>query len=247
MYYPIYLDLRGRACLVVGGGSVAAGKVRGLLEAGARVTIVAPVAVEPITTWSAQGWLVWHAREFQPSDLSRAFLVVAATDDHALNAVVYNLADSQSRLANAVDDLDHCNFIAPAVASAGAIQVAVSTSGKSPALAKQLRDEIAQQVLTPARERLADFLGAWRDEVKHALPTYPQRMAFWEGVLRSEIPQLLDRDDTAHTARAEEVMRELIAQAAAQAASSRVLPAQVEARPDTPRDVVPEGVRMEGH
>src|SRR5262245_51247241 len=115
-YYPIYVDVRGRECLVVGGGPIAAGKVSGLIEAGARVTVIAPEADARIAQWQAEGKCVWHTREFATDDIGTAFLVIAATDDRALNARVYRLADGQLRLANAVDDTDNCNFIAPAVA-----------------------------------------------------------------------------------------------------------------------------------
>lgn len=213
-YYPIFLDLRERPCLVVGGGPIATGKVEGLIDAGARVTVVAPEVDVRISQWHAGGRCHWLARAFQPDDIGESFLVIAATADRALNAHIYTLADARHRLANAVDDTDHCNFIAPAIARAGAIQVAVSTSGHSPALAKQLRDEIANDVLTPERARLADFLGRWRAEVKDALPTYRQRMAFWEHVLASSLPALLDSDPPEC---ANEAMRVLLAQAVTEA------------------------------
>ena len=195
MFYPIYLDLRARHCLVVGGGHIATGKVAGLVDAGARVTVVSPDASAAIAQWQTEGKLVWHARTFEPSDLETAFMIIAATDDRVLNARVYKLASSLQRIANAVDDLDNCNFIAPAIAQAGAIQVAVSTSGKSPALAKQLRDRIQDELLTPASARLAHLLGGWRPKVKRTLPTYQVRMAFWEGVLASDVPTLVIRGE----------------------------------------------------
>jgi siroheme synthase-like protein len=210
LFYPIYLDLRGRNCLVVGGGNVAVGKVRGLIEADARVTVVAPEVDPQISQWHAAGKLTWRAREFLPGDIDGQFLVIAATDDGELNASIYRLADRQLRVANAVDDLDNCNFIAPAIARAGAIQVAVSTSGKSPALAKRIRDGISREWLTPDAAALADFLGHWRPAVKDALPTYRQRKEFWEGVLASDVPQLLANDQLEEAQRA---MHELIEKA----------------------------------
>ena len=209
-YYPVYLDLQNRRCLVVGGGPIAVGKVSGLIEAGARVTVVAPEVDARIAQWHVEGQCVWYAREFQPADIEPAWLVIAATNDRAVNAYVYRLADQQLRLANAVDDIEHCNFIAPAVARAGSIQVAVSTSGKSPALAKELRDEIERDLLTPERARLAEFLGEWRAQVKDALPTYQQRKQFWEHVLESQVVVLL-QDDQAD--RANLFMQDLIMQA----------------------------------
>ena len=196
MFYPIFLDLRNRNCLVVGGGPIATGKVAGLIEAGARVTVVAPEVSEPIKHWHVDGVITWHSRAFKPEDISPAFMVIAATADGELNARVYQLSNTQQRIANAVDDLDNCNFIAPAIARAGAIQVAVSTSGTSPALAKQLRDHIQHELLTDENARLAHLLGRWRPAVKHRLPTYQSRMVFWEGVLASDVPALITRGET---------------------------------------------------
>ncbi len=190
-YYPIYLDLRGRNALIVGGGPIATGKASGMLAAGARVTVIAPDASAEIGQWAREAKLIWHARAFREGDLDGHFIVVAATDDRALNALVYQMADAQGRVANAADDLDNCNFIAPAVAQRGPLQVAVSTSGASPALAKQLRDQIAAEVLTEDNAALAEFLGRWRPAVKDELPTYQRRQAFWEGVLDSCLPQTL--------------------------------------------------------
>ena len=210
MYYPIYLDLQGRACLVVGGGPIATGKVRGLIEAGGLVTVVAPVVSESIAEWARDRAVMWHAREFELPDLDGQFLVYAATDDRDLNARVYRLADQAGRIANAVDDLDNCNFIAPAIARAGAVQVAVSTAGTSPALAKQIRDRVQHEVLSPDTAILSEFLGSWRAEVKRRVDTYERRQTLWEGVLEGCVPALVvsqARD------RADAAMREFLARA----------------------------------
>ena len=190
-YYPIYLDLRNRQCLVVGAGYVGTGKVAGLLEAKARVMVVAPEASDKVATWAAQGALIWQRRKFEASDIGAAFIVIAATDNKALNAQVYQLANRQQRVANAVDDLDNCNFIAPAIVRDGPVQIAVSTSGTSPGLAKQLRDRIQDEILEPHTGKLAHFLGGWRKQVKRMMPSYQDRLVFWEGVLASAVPQLI--------------------------------------------------------
>lgn len=207
MFYPIYLDLRGRNCLVVGGGPIATGKVAGLIDAGACVTVVAPDASDAIARWQREGKIVWHRRAFVPTDIAPAFMVIAATDDGELNARVYQLANAQQRIANAIDDLDNCNFIAPAIARNGALQIAVSTSGASPALAKQMRDHIQHELLTDANAQLAHLLGRWRPAVKQRIATYQLRQAFWEGVLASEVPALVARGEVraAHLA----VLRQL--------------------------------------
>lgn len=210
-FYPIYLDLRGRPCLVVGGGPIATGKVRGLVEAGALVTVVAPEAGEAIAAWTAERILVWHQREFVPEDLDGQFLVYAATADMEVNARIYRLADQANRVANAVDDLDHCNFIAPAVARQGPVQVAISTAGTSPALAKQIRDRVVDEILSPETGLLAEYLGSWRPEVKRHVGTYERRQTLWEGVLEGCVPALVAEGDRA---RADAAMREYLARAA---------------------------------
>lgn len=210
-FYPVYLDLRGRRCLVVGGGPIATGKVRGLVEAGAVVTVVAPEASEAIAGWGADAAVTWHRREFESADLEGQFLVYAATDDRELNARIYGAADAAGRVANAVDDLDHCNFIAPAIARQGPVQVAVSTAGTSPALAKQIRDRVQHEVLTPQTSVLAGFLGSWRPEVKRHIGTYERRQALWEGVLEGCVPGLVAAGERG---RADEAMREFLRRAA---------------------------------
>ncbi len=210
-FYPIYLDLRDRRCLVVGGGPIATGKVRGLVDAGARVTVVSPEAGDAIRHWHREGAIAWHRRAFASSDLDDQFLVYAATDDRELNGRIYDLADQAQRVANAVDDLDHCNFIAPAVARQGLVQVAVSTAGSSPALAKQIRDRVQHEVLSPDTAVLADFLGRWRPEVKQHIDTYERRQALWEGVLEGCVPALVV---SRQQAQADDVMREYLRRAA---------------------------------
>ena len=195
MFYPIYLDLQGRACLVVGGGPIATGKVRGLIEAGALVTVVAPEASEAIVSWAEARAGARRRRDVLDTDVDGQFLVYAATDDRDLNARLYRLADRAGRVANAVDDLDHCNFIAPAIARTGVVQVAVSTAGASPALAKQIRDRVQRDVLTPETATLAAFLGSWRAEVKRRIDTYERRQALWEGVLEGCVPARLVAGD----------------------------------------------------
>ena len=219
MFYPVYLDLRGRRCLVVGGGPIATGKVRGLVDAGARVTVVAPNVTAQIEQWHAAAAIEWHARTFAADDLDDQFLVYAATDDADVNARIYALADATGRVANAVDDLDHCNFIAPAIAREGVVQVAVSTAGMSPALAKQIRDRVRDDVLSADTATLAEFLGSWRPEVRRHLDTYERRQALWEGVLEGCVPRLVAQGNRAG---ADAAMREFLRRAS--------LPADAQAR-----------------
>ncbi|MGV3618825.1 MAG: siroheme synthase, partial [Fimbriimonas sp.] len=191
-YHPVYLDLNGRSVLVVGGGAVALEKLHSLLPAsGARITVVSPEARAEIRAWHEEGKLVWEARAFVPSDVEAFFMVIAATDDPGLNALVYRTGNERNKLSNSVDDPVNCNFIMSAIARQGPMQVAVSSAGCSPALAQRVRSRISNEILTEELGALAEFLGDRRDEVKRRLPGYKVRQAFWEGVIDSPIPDLL--------------------------------------------------------
>src|SRR5215831_1364194 len=139
--FPIFLKLTGRACLVVGGGSVGTPKIEGLLAAGADVTVVAPHATELVKTWAEEETVAWHARRFEPADLDGVFLAVIVTSSPELNDLVFREAQRRGVLANVVDDPPRCDFYYPAVVRRGAFQIAVSTDGKSPALAQRLRKQ----------------------------------------------------------------------------------------------------------
>lgn len=143
--YPVALELTGRRCVVVGHGPLAEEKVRGLLEAGASVAVIAPSA-------------------YRRGDLAGAFLVIAATGDRALNRAVFAEAEAARVLCNAVDDIEHCHFAAPSVLRRGDLMVAISTGGRSPALAKWLRARL-QQGLGPELGVLVDVLGELRTEL----------------------------------------------------------------------------------
>ena len=143
--FPIYLKLSGRACVVVGGGSVAEGKIKSLLEAGAKVRVISPDSTEQIAMWARDAQVTWERRHFRSDDLNDAFLVVSATNNAAINAAVREEAERRGILCNAVDDPEHCNFFYPAIVRRGPLQIAISTAGNSPALAQRLRAELEQQ------------------------------------------------------------------------------------------------------
>jgi precorrin-2 dehydrogenase/sirohydrochlorin ferrochelatase len=149
--YPVGLVLEGRPCLVVGGGTVAARKVAGLVACGAAVTVVAPVVGDELRTLG----VTLAERPYEPGEAAGYRLVVAATDDPAVNARVFADAEAAGVWCNVVDDPAHCSVSLPAVARRGPVTVAVATDGASPTLAAALRDRIAEQVLTPEVERIA--------------------------------------------------------------------------------------------
>ena len=155
--FPAFIKLAGRSCLVVGAGSVAEAKVTSLLEAGAHLTVVAPRATESVAALAAGRKIRWLPRKFAPEDLGRAFLVIVATSDPKVNHRVFIEAQKRGILCNSVDDPPHCDFYFPAVVRRGPLQIAVSTSGESPALAQRIRREI--------EDSLDESVGAWVDEI----------------------------------------------------------------------------------
>jgi len=158
------VKLGGRQCVVVGGGKVAAAKVKGLLACGARVTVVSPEAGSLVRTQASKGALVWRKKSFSPGDLKGAFLAIAATDSPATNAAVFRSCKTRKVLCNSVDDPAHCDFFYPAVVRRGPLQIAVSTSGRSPGLAARLRKDLARQ-FGPEWRELVERLGRQREEI----------------------------------------------------------------------------------
>jgi precorrin-2 dehydrogenase/sirohydrochlorin ferrochelatase len=177
-FYVACLDLEGRECLVVGGGSVGLEKARGLLDAGARVTVVAP----EIATELRDLPVVLLERRFEESDLDGRRLVIAATSDTDLNRSVYAAAEARNVFCNVADVPELCSFILPAIHREGPITVAVSTGGASPALAQWLRARIAE-VVQPEHARIAEQLEALRPWAKRNLPTYEDRRDYFQGLV----------------------------------------------------------------
>src|SRR5215471_8504806 len=140
--FPVYLKLAGRRCLVVGAGKISEGKVAGLIRAGAKVEVVAPRGTPQIKKWHKQKKLYWQRREFRPSDLEGALLVVAATNSPKLHEQIFREARARDVLCNVVDVPPLCDFYYPAVVRRGSLQIAISTGGSSPSLAKRLREEL---------------------------------------------------------------------------------------------------------
>jgi len=170
-YYPIYLDLKGRDVLVVGGGAVAEGKALQLVEAGARVTVVSPELTEALRAAADRGEITHLGGFFAEEDLNRMFLVISATDDRKVNEMVAKAARERGALCNVVDQPDLCDFITPALVTRGGMQISVSTGGGSPTLAQRVKREVAAligeeygvllqlaaEMRAEAKGRVADF------------------------------------------------------------------------------------------
>ena len=163
--FPLFLKLDGRHCLVVGAGSIAEGKIEGLLDTGANLQVVAPEATGRIREWARSAKLQWHERPFQPSDLDNMFLVIASTNSTALHEQIFAEARKRNVLCNIVDVPHLCDFYYPAVVRRGPLQIAISTSGESPALAQRLRKELEEQ-FGPEYERWLTHLGHLRDQLQ---------------------------------------------------------------------------------
>lgn len=162
--FPIFLKLEGRRCLVVGAGAIGEEKIRGLLDRGADVHVVAPKATRRVRAWARARLIRWRARGFTSGDLARAFLVVAATSSRELHEKIYREARRRAILCNIADDPLHCDFYYGAVVQRGSLQIAISTGGHSPALAQRLRKQLGRQ-FGPEYERWLDALGKAREKL----------------------------------------------------------------------------------
>ena len=164
-YYPIFLEVEAKPVLLVGGGHVADEKLGRLAEAGASVTIVAPDLIPPVRAFVDGGRARWIERPFQPGDTEGYELVMVATDDGEVNRAVADEARARGILVNAADDVDNCDFILPSLAKRGSLQIASSTGGGSPAMARWLRERL-EEFLSDDIVALADLLADVRKEVR---------------------------------------------------------------------------------
>lgn len=172
--FPIFLDLRGKKVLIVGGGHVALRKAERLAPYGASITAVAP---EFAPGFAALGGVTALERRFQPGDVEGAALVIAATDDAELNAAVSELCAWEGIPVNVVDDLALCSFVFPALVRRGELSVGISTGGASPSAAQYIRRLVEEQV-PDGFEEILDFLAARRAQLKSALPAERRSAAY---------------------------------------------------------------------
>ncbi|MDQ4040950.1 MAG: bifunctional precorrin-2 dehydrogenase/sirohydrochlorin ferrochelatase [Actinomycetota bacterium] len=196
-FYIACLRLTGRRCVVVGGGEVGLEKVEGLLACDGRVVLIAPDAVPELVSLAGEGSIEWIRREYRSGDVEATFIAIAATNDTDVNIRVYEDAERRAMLVNVVDVPPLCNFILPAIVRTGALAIAISTQGASPALAKRMKREISEQFGEPYAE-LALILNEARGWAKDTLPTYKDRKEFFEGIVNGDPdPVALLRDGRA--------------------------------------------------
>lgn len=183
-YLPLFADVKQRVVLVVGGGEVATRKIELLLRAGADVHVVAKSLAEPLLAKQNAGQLHWLAQEFSPEQVDKVFLVIAATDDVALNAAVSQAAQQRYRLVNVVDDQPKCSFIFPSIVDRSPLVVAISSGGQAPVLARLLREKL-EALLPASLGDMARVAGEWRERVKDRLYSMRARRQFWERLFNS--------------------------------------------------------------
>ena len=203
-YYPVYIELREQPCVVIGGGKIAEGKVEGLLAAQARVTVISPNLTPRLLDLAEQNQIASISRVYQPGDLTGAFMVICATDQSEINHQVWQEATANRQLVNVVDDTPRCNFIAPSILRKGDLTIAISTSGKAPALAVRLKERL-QREIGPEYERFLELAGELREPLAQHVPDFETRKALWYELVDSEILEALARGD-------ESSAREMISQ-----------------------------------
>ena len=191
-YYPIFLSLSGRRCLVVGGGAVAERKVAGLLDAEASVTVVSPTLTAELAHWVKEKKIRHFMRDYRKGDLSGYRLAFVATDDPQVNRAVYEEAQEAEVFLNTADDPGHCDFILPSVLRRGELQVAVATGGTSPALSRAIREEL-EQYFTEDYSILSAIVAELRRELREK--SLSADAETWRRALDGDLRRMLREGD----------------------------------------------------
>ncbi len=208
-FLPIFMNLRGRQGLIVGGGEVAARKAVLLEQAGASLRVVSPALISPLQEMQREGRIDYRQGEFEEGDLDGVALVIAATDNAAVNRQVSELANARQLPVNVVDNPQLCSFIVPSIIDRSPVQIAVSTGGSSPVLARLLRARL-EAAIPAAYGRLATLVESFRDRVKARFDNVNARRKFWEDVLQGRIAEMVF---SGHQKDAEQALEESLAQA----------------------------------
>ena len=189
-YYPVFADLAGRRCLVVGGGPIAQRKTTTLLSYGADVTVISPTATSRLRAYATQRRIRYVPRRFRPADLRGAWLVYASTSDQQINQLVYRSATARRIFTNVVDQTPLCSFIATAILRRGPLTVAVSTGGASPSLAKKVRSDVGR-MLGAEYVPMLGLLAGLRNIAKQKLPKYQDRKVYFDQLVHGSVFDLV--------------------------------------------------------
>lgn len=188
--FPIYLNMNEKPCLIIGGGKVARRKIEDLLDYGLIIKVVSPQVEEKIATWAGEGIISLQQRPFQEDDLDGAYIVFTATDNNELNHRVARLCRQRSILVNAVDDPPNCDFYVPSIIRRNSLALAISTGGKSPMLARKLRQDL-EEIIGDEYGEFVDILGEAREEIKNTIPDIEKRKKIFEAMVYSDILDLI--------------------------------------------------------
>ncbi|MFI0487801.1 MAG: siroheme synthase CysG [Yersinia sp. (in: enterobacteria)] len=191
-YLPLFADLKQRPVLVVGGGEIAARKIELLHRVGAQVRVVAQTLSHELEQQHQDGRINWLATLFVPEQLDEVFLVIAATNDTALNAAIFAAADRRHIFANVVDDQPRCSFIFPSMVDRSPLVVAISSAGQAPVLARILREKL-EALLPGSLGDMAAVAGRWRGRVKQKIAAVGERRRFWENTFSGRFASLISR------------------------------------------------------
>lgn len=184
--YPVFLNIAGRRCVVVGGGTVAERKVLRLLTCGAQVTVVAPELTPGLDALWREGKIEVKKEPYHPSVLNGAFLVIGATDQRDINEQIYHDGRPKNVLVNIVDDPQRCDFILPSLLERGDLCIAISTAGKSPALARKIRQQLSK-VVGPEYGILLQIMGIIRECYRQSEPDSQKRLKTYRRLLSTDI------------------------------------------------------------
>lgn len=205
-WYPLFLDIEGKLAVVVGGGEVGQRKCESLLAAGARVRVVSPELTPRLEELRGEGRVEILSRRFSEETLDGAVLAFAATADREVNDAVRIAAEKRGIPVNLADDPEGSDFFVPAVLERGALRIAVSTGGASPALSRRVRERI-DAALGPEIEWLAQVLGEVRESAARSVPLEEDRKRLYETILDSDAADLHRVDPAAARARIDEIVR----------------------------------------
>jgi len=194
-YFPVFLDLHEKPAVVIGGGAVAERKVLPLLSCGARITVISPSLTRKLSYLVRAGALRHRKRRWRSADLRGAFVVLATTNDPVSNAEVARRVNSRAHLINVADDPLRCNFILPSVVTRGDLIIAVSTSGKSPAVARRIRQEL-ERTLGNAYGRYLRMMGEVRVQVQERVSSIRRRRSIMNRLAASDLLELLQSGQT---------------------------------------------------
>jgi uroporphyrin-III C-methyltransferase/precorrin-2 dehydrogenase/sirohydrochlorin ferrochelatase len=205
-FFPIFLNLKNRSCLVVGGGAIAERKTALLLRAGADVTLISPDLCHNLTTWRDMGRYTHQAREFRDEDLSKQHLAIAATNDPAVNRHIAEIAGNLRIPVNVVDQPELCSFIVPSIIDRSPVVAAISTGGASPVLARLIRSRL-ESLIPAGYGRLAQLCNRFRQRVKERFAEPTDRRLFWDRILQGGVAE---RVFSGHDEEADQLMEQAL-------------------------------------